>query len=300
MSNRVLVFGASGQVGSQTVKKSIDGLELIGLDRRQADVTSSDSIRLIFDKFQPDIVVNAAAYTAVDQAEVEKETAYASNNQGASLLAELCAAGEVPLIHLSTDYIFDGLKGEPYREEDTPKPLNNYGLSKLAGEASIREVLDQHIILRTSGIFSGTHDCFPRTILRAAKDYRELRVVDDQFGNPASADAVARVVLEIVRLIVKGTTDLWGTYHFAQYPDRSWYQFATEILCYAKKDRLEFEEVSITPVSTSQFGSKAARPLDSRLDSRKLMALMPLRTDLFEREIYLEETVKKILRDICK
>lgn len=299
MSNRVLVFGASGQVGSQTVKRSIDGLELIGLDHRQADITSSDSIRLLFDQLAPDIVVNAAAYTAVDQAEVEKETAYAINNQGASLLAELCVAAEVPLIHLSTDYIFDGLKGEPYREEDPAKPLNNYGLSKLAGEASIREVLDQHIILRTSGIFSGTHDCFPRTILRAAKDHRELQVVDDQFGNPTSAGAAAHVVLEIIRLIVKGTTDLWGTYHFAQYPDRSWYQFATEILCYAKQGRLEFEEVSVTPVSTSQFGSKAARPLDSRLDSRKLMALMPLRTDLFEREIYLEETVKKILRDIC-
>ena len=264
---KLLVTGANGQVGRALVEAG--GEEVVGLDRAALDITDRAAVHRSVTEHAPSLVVNAAAYTAVDRAEAEAERAFAVNRDGPAHLAAACAEAGVPLVHLSTDYVFDGTKGKPYRESDTPHPLGVYGQSKWAGEEAVREHVDRHVIVRTSWVF-GTHGAnFVRTMLRLMQERDTLRVVADQHGNPTAAADIARAVLEIAEQVHDGGDAPWGTYHFAGRPATTWHGFAEAILDEARRHG-PVRTTHVEAIPTSAYPTAASRPLDTRLDSTRL------------------------------
>lgn len=267
---RVLVAGAGGQVGRELVRAaaSFDG-EIIGLGRAALDVTDAEAARRAVEQHAPDVVINAAAYTAVDRAESEPEAAFAVNCDGAAHCAEACAAAGIPLIHFSTDYVFDGSKSAPYTEDDAPNPLGVYGASKLAGEEAVRDRLDAHVILRTSWVFSAHGHNFVKTMLRLCRERDELRVVADQHGNPTAAADIARTALAIAQRAVAGEAAAWGTFHFAGMPSTTWHGLAEAVVAEARTHGSVRAE-RVEPISTSEYPTPARRPADTRLDGERI------------------------------
>ena len=274
---KLLVTGAAGQVGAALVALAgVEEVEAVGLDRSGLDITDNEAVFRAVEEHEPDIVVNAAAYTAVDRAEDEPELAFRVNRDGAEYVALACSQAGIPLIHLSTDYVFDGRKSEPYSEDDLANPLGVYGRSKWEGEDAVRAVLDSHIILRTSWVFSPHGSNFVRTILRLASEREELRVVSDQHGCPTSADDIARALLVISRKLVEGQNS-WGAYHFAGLPPTTWFAFAQAIVDEANIRGLSRVE-NVAPISTSQFPTRAQRPMNSVLATGKIEATFGIQT----------------------
>ncbi len=266
---KLLVTGANGQVGRALVERG--GSEVVGLDRAALDITDREAVRRAVDQHAPDLVVNAAAYTAVDRAESEPDRAFAVNRDGPAYLAEVCASAAVPLVHLSTDYVFDGTKGEPYIETDTPNPLGVYGKSKWTGEEAVRERLDRHIILRTSWVFGTRGASFVRTMLRLMREREHLRVVADQWGNPTAARDIAHAVLQIAQQVGERSEVPWGTFHFAGQPATTWHGFTEAILEEARRHGpVRTERIEAIP--TSAYPTDAPRPADTRLDCTQIAA----------------------------
>lgn len=263
---RLLVTGANGQVGHALVRQG--GAAVVGLDRAALDITDREAVRRSVERHAPDLVVNAAAYTAVDRAEAELDAAFAVNRDGPAHLADACAEAGITLIHLSTDYVFDGAKGTPYVETDPVHPLGVYGRSKEAGEEAVRERLGQHVILRTSWVFGDHGQNFVRTILRLGRERDALRVVADQRGNPTSAADIAHAVLQIAERIEDAS---WGTFHFAGQPATTWHGFAEAVLEEARRHGPVRSE-RVEPIPTSAYPTAARRPADTRLDCSKLAA----------------------------
>lgn len=270
MKLKVLITGALGQVGRALTNLPDQEHEFIGLSRAELDLTSSESIERAMIAHAPDVVVNTAAYTAVDRAEDDLEQAFRVNAKGPGHLAQACLRHGVVLIHISTDYVFDGSLGRPAREEDPCIPVGVYGQSKFAGEEAIRVAGVPHICLRTSWVFSGAGPCFPRAILKAAKNQNTLRVVDDQLGGPTSALSLAQVIRCMINRIAQRDEMIWGTYHFAQGPYCSWFDFAQTILQLAAREDRAYAQIAIEPVSTEVYGARAPRPTDSRLNTDKI------------------------------
>lgn len=268
---KILVTGSEGQVGSEVARLADDDLHAAAFDRPSLDITNADQIRQALDTVQPDLLVNCAAYTAVDRAEDEPELAHAVNAKALDLLGNACAEHGIGIIHLSTDYVFDGRKAEPYVEEDRPNPLGVYGASKLAGEELLRAATDQHIILRVSWVFGRLRRSFVDTILRLARERDVLSVVDDQIGAPSPATTIAQTVLQIAQTVTD-RRDLWGTYHFSTTPALSWCSFARRIVAVAAEEGLLARVPNVRPISTAQWPAKAARPLNSRLDPARVSA----------------------------
>jgi dTDP-4-dehydrorhamnose reductase len=218
--------------------------------------------------FHPDVIINSAAYTAVDKAESEQEAAFALNRTGAGLLAEEAAKRGAAIIHISTDYVFDGRKSVPYVETDAVAPQNIYGQSKLQGEQAVRQMNPEHVIARTAWVYSATGSNFVKTMLRLAGERDSLRVVDDQIGNPTYAPHLAQALLEIARKVRHAPRDdQWGTYHLAGLGDVSWCGFAREV--FRVSAELGGPSASVTPISTADYPTPAARPKNSRLDCSK-------------------------------
>ena len=266
---KILVTGADGQVGTEMVRLADDEFRVVGLNRRDLDITDRDAITRSLDDHEPDFLVNCAAYTAVDQAEDEPDLAYRVNADAVGWLGEACDARGVGVIHFSTDYVFDGSKDGPYTEDDTPNPLNVYGASKLEGENRLRAATDRHLILRVSWVFGRIGRSFVDTILRLARERDELTVVDDQVGAPSPAEAIAETVRSMVdRMVEDG--DVWGTYHFSTVPAMSWYGFARTILAISADDGSLPSVPSLRGIETNQWPARARRPLNSQLDARKL------------------------------
>ena len=262
---KILVTGSEGQVGSEVARVADGDFRVTAFDRRSLDITHAAQIRQRLDAVRPDFVVNCAAYTAVDRAEDEAELAHAVNATAMDLLGTACAERGIGVIHLSTDYVFDGRKPDPYVEEDAPNPLGVYGASKLAGEALLRTATDRHIILRVSWVFGRLGRSFVDTILKAARDRDELTVVDDQIGAPSPATTIAQAVRQIAET-AKDRPDLWGTYHFSTTPALSWCSFARRIIAIAAEVGLLPRVPTVRPISTAEWPAKAARPLNSRLN----------------------------------
>ena len=270
---RILVTGRQGQVGSALASLGDDkGLDLFALGRSDLNITDEASIGVAFEKYQPELLINAAAYTDVDKAESEIEEAYLVNEAATALLADACAATNIPMLHISTDYVFDGSKEGLYSEVDIVNPLSVYAKSKEAGERAVRQRLDRHIILRTSWVFGIQGNNFVKTMFRLAKDCERLTVVADQYGGPSSARGIASVLLTIVAQFEKTRSDAWGTYHYCQKPYVSWYQFAQAIVERATAMELINHEVEVVPISSSEFTSHVMRPSNSRLDSTKIQS----------------------------
>jgi len=263
IGGRLLVLGAEGQLGREVVTlAAARGLDVAGFGHRDLDITRAGDLRDVL-AGGPACVVNAVAYTAVDKAESEPELAMAVNAEGPRRLAEACSAAGAALIHLSTDYVFDGLKGAPYREDDAAVPLNVYGRSKLAGEVAVREALPAHVILRSSWVFGAAGGNFVKTMLRLGGEREELSVVADQFGCPTPAAALAEAILAAAgRLAPEG----YGTYHCAGAERTSWYDFARAI--FARQEALTGRAgPRLRPIATADYPTAARRPPESSLDS---------------------------------
>ena len=258
---RVLVTGGNGQVGRSIAELASDArfaaLDIAVTDRSTVDITDRAGLNAAFDRLQPDVVINAAAFTAVDAAETDEAVAMAANADGVASLADLCAAHGARLLHLSTDYVFDGTKDGWYVESDPIAPLGVYGRTKAAGEAAAR-ACPAHLILRTSWVYAAHGNNFVKTMLRIGAERPEVGIVDDQIGCPTSARDIAESLLHLSSL------DVNGTYHLAGTDQASWYEFAVAIFAAA--------DLSATakPISTADFPTPAPRPANSRLDSSAL------------------------------
>jgi dTDP-4-dehydrorhamnose reductase len=256
----LLVLGAQGQVGRAVAACARGaGVAYEALGHAECDITNRLAVGRAVRKSS--FVVNCAAYTAVDRAEAEPAAAYRVNTLGAETVASACAAAGVPLVHLSSDYVFDGEGDRPAREDDPTRPLSAYGRSKLAGEIAVRERLEQHIILRSSWIFSAHGENFVRTILRLASTQAELRIVDDQIGGPTAADDIAAAIMRIVDVAGRSGFADWGSYHFSGAPPVSWYGFARAIARNC---------VPIQAITTADYPRPARRPRNSVLDCRRI------------------------------
>lgn len=271
----ILLLGKDGQVGWELQR----ALSLLGsvtmLDRHAADLTNSAQMAECLAKFQPNIIVNAAAYTAVDKAELEADKAYAVNATAVQTLAEEAQRLGAWLVHYSTDYVFDGTKQSAYVEEDYAAPLNAYGDSKLAGENAIRQTGCRHLILRSSWVYSLHGANFPIAILRRAQELDRLEVVNDSFGAPTSAALIADVTTLILSRIIHDqylANNSSGTYHLVASGKTSWYEYAKLLVSIARKKGLQLKagENKIFPVSGEHYQSAAKRPKNSLLDNEKI------------------------------
>jgi dTDP-4-dehydrorhamnose reductase len=272
---RVLITGAEGQIGRALRATTPPGVAVRALGRSQLDLTRQGDIALRVHEFRPDLVVNAAGYTAVDRAEAEPAAAGAVNEEGACHLAEVAAETGARMLHFSTDYVFDGKQGRPYGPGDPPNPLNVYGRSKLAGERAVLDALgDRAVVVRTAWVYAATGRNFLRTMLRLLNEREQVRVVSDQLGTPTSAASVARAAWAIA-----GHPDLRGIAHWTDDGVASWYDFAVAIQEEALQAGLLGRAAKVVPVATEEYPSPACRPRYSVLDCSAARAALQLVPD---------------------
>lgn len=266
---RILLTGKNGQVGWELSRALAPLGEVVAFGREELDLAVPDRIISAVRTVRPDVIANAAAYTAVDRAESEPDEAHAINAVAAGVLAEEAKRAGALLVHYSTDYVFDGAKNAPYVEEDPPNPLNAYGRSKLAGEDSIRAAGASHLILRTSWVYAARGQNFFMTVLRLLREKSTLRIVSDQIGAPTCAGALAVATAELLRRYDTSALEkMSGTYHATAGGSTSWYGFATQI---AHLERAALPQMpSIVPIASSEYPLPAPRPKNSRLSNEKL------------------------------
>jgi dTDP-4-dehydrorhamnose reductase len=265
---KLLVLGAGGQVGRELCRRQWPaGYRLAAFDRGDVDIIREESIATAMHRERPDIVVNAAAYTAVDRAESEPDAAWAVNCSGPALLAAACRGAAIPLIHISTDYVFDGSKPGPYREDDPVNPLGVYGRSKEAGDRALRGALAERVILRTAWVYSAHGHNFVKTMLRLAGERPVLRVVADQIGSPTSAADIAAAIATVVQRIAAGQGQ-WGTFNFTGAGAVTWHGFAETIFDLAEPWRGPAPRVEA--ITTTDYPTPARRPANSVLDCSRI------------------------------
>jgi dTDP-4-dehydrorhamnose reductase len=283
---RIIVVGKEGQVARALAERArAHGAQAVLVGRPKLDLADPSGIEDALIETGGDVIVNAAAYTAVDQAESDPELAEAINGIGAGVVAGAATAMNVPVIHLSTDYVFDGTADRPYREDDPVSPLGAYGASKLLGEEAVAAEAENHVILRTAWVYSPFGKNFVKTMLRLAADREELGVVGDQYGSPTSALDIADGILAISRNLLEKPEErsLRGLFHMTGTGFASWAEFATEI--FALSARLGGASAKVRPIATADYPTPAKRPANSRLDCSKLkevhgVALPPWRSSL--------------------
>ncbi len=277
---RILLVGAAGQVGRELERSFADAGEMSAYNRDTLDLAAPDDLRAAVRSAVPNVILNAAAYTAVDRAETEPETAMAINAHAPRVLAEEASRTDALLVHYSTDYVFDGSKAGPWVETDEPNPLNVYGASKLAGEKAIREAGGKYLILRTSWVYGPHGNNFLRTMLRLGRERDSVKIVDDQFGAPTSSMELARATRTIVDSVLAGRfgpVDDWaGLYHMTCSGSVSWCGFAQAIFARAEK-QLNGRTPEAHPIRSSEYPVKARRPHNSVLSNEKLFARFGVR-----------------------
>jgi len=263
---RILLTGANGQVGWELSDRGGQrGLEILALDRADLDITDPVSVSEEVNRSGVSLVVNAAGYTAVDEAESEPELAFAVNRDGPTYLASACGKVGIPLVHISTDYVFDGQKKGAYLETDPVSPLSIYGKSKAAGEVAVRKHLREHFILRTGWVYGVHGHNFVKTMLRLGREREEVQVVTDQYGCPTYAADLAETILRIAAQLQEGRQIIWGTYHYCGKGVTSWHGFAEEIFRLANQ-YTSLKVKRIEPISTAEYPTPAKRPANSVLD----------------------------------
>ena len=262
----ILVTGGAGQVATELA--ALGGNRIVRVGRPEFDFDRPDSIAATFDRVRPAAVVNAAAWTAVDAAEAEEAAAFRANRDGPAALARLCAATDVPLIHLSTDYVFDGRKPTPYVETDPTGPMGAYGRSKLAGEQAVLGAGGRAVVLRTAWVYNATGKNFVRTMLAAALKTDTLRVVADQQGSPTHAADMAAAILAVLDRMADWRPEYGGVFHAAGTGSTTWHGFAEAIFTEAAQHGRR--KPTVVPIATADWPTPAARPANSRLDCTKL------------------------------
>ncbi len=289
----MLVIGSSGQIASalrQNAASSALSVQCHG--RETVDVTRPESVTVLLANAGADMVVNAAAYTAVDAAESETERAFAVNCDGPANLAEACRKLDLPLIHISTDYVFDGTKHGAYREDDPINPVNVYGASKAAGETKIRDGHFRHVILRTSWVYSPFGNNFVKSMLRLGAEREHLRVVSDQYGCPSSAIDIAGAIVAISTKLFDHIPDGYGTFHYCGAGATSWAAFAEEIFRVAVKKGAGLP-CRVIPIPAVDYESNVTRPMNSELNCDKIRDVFDINTQPWRSS--LEDCIERII-----
>jgi dTDP-4-dehydrorhamnose reductase len=288
----IAIFGAGGQVGQELSRVCAQrGIAACGFTRAEADIADRDAVSRALEAANPRLVINAAAFTKVDLGEQEVEMAARANAVGPAVLAEDCARARVPLIHLSTDYVFDGAKAGPYVETDAPAPLGVYGRTKLAGEEAVRERAPAHVILRTSWVFGRYGGNILKTVLRLADERPELRFVADQHGCPTATADIAEAILAAARRL-HADDPVSGTYHFAGSGATTWFGFVGRVL--EARAALTGRRTRVLPITTGEHPTPARRPLNSVLDSCLFARTFGLRARPWEERV--DEAVRQLLQ----
>ncbi|WP_299568275.1 dTDP-4-dehydrorhamnose reductase [uncultured Shewanella sp.] len=269
---RVLITGCHGQVGNSLTEKLSKDKEIIvlALDRDSLNITNQDAVNASVAEFQPSVIINAAAHTAVDKAEEEVELSYAINRDGPKFLAQAAQNVGAAILHISTDYVFEGNKVGEYTESDNTNPQGIYGESKLAGEMAVAEACDKHVILRTAWVFGENGNNFVKTMLRLGVTRDALNIVGDQHGGPTYAGDIAEALIKIAKHITQGDAVDYGVYHFAGLPHVNWYEFALAIFDIATNQGLINKKPTLTSITTEQYPTPAKRPSNSRLSTKKI------------------------------
>ena len=284
---KILLTGKDGQVGFVLHKKLVPVGEVIATDRNELNLENPDAIRTFIEKIKPDIIINAAAYTDVDKAETEIELAHKLNSEAPKVLAEKASQLNIPIIHFSTDYVFDGLKDEPYVETDQANPQSIYGKTKWLGEEAIRNH-KKHIILRTCWVFSSQGQNFLKTILKLIQEKTSLNIVSDQIGTPTSTDTIANVTYNIIKTILyKADFEDFGTYHVALEGETNWHQYACFINDEAMRLGLKTTMTSkdINSISSDAYPTLAKRPMNSGLNTIKIKKVFMLELPHWKAEV---------------
>ena len=292
---KILLTGKDGQVGFALHKKLASLGEVIATNRDMLDLSNPQVIRAFIDQTKPDIIINPAAYTKVDQAQNEPELASQINAVAPQVLTDKASELDIPIIHFSTDYVFDGLKNEPYLETDKVNPQSVYGQTKWQGEEAVRQH-KRHIIFRTSWVFSSHGENFLKTILKLIQEKTSLNVVSDQIGTPTSSEALADVTYKIVEAIFNDPHFKdFGTYHLTLDNETNWYRYACFITDEAKRLGLQTLMTSkdIKPISSDAYPTLAKRPMNSRLDTTKIKKTFMLELPHWEEEV--KRTLKALI-----
>jgi dTDP-4-dehydrorhamnose reductase len=263
----ILVFGGNGQLGRELARAAaaLRVMPLHALARTDVDIADRAAVAAAFTRWQPALIVNAAAYTKVDRAETDVEEARLANEVGPAVVASACATAGIPMVHVSTDYVFDGTKDGAYLESDPVCPINVYGRTKCAGEHAVRSVLKSHVIVRTAWVYSEFGHNFLKTILGLAATRDELRIVADQHGSPTSARELADAILRIAPRLMR-REQVWGTYHFTADGVTTWHGFASRIV--AAQAPASGRAPLVVPIKTIDYPTPAQRPANSQLDCR--------------------------------
>ncbi len=282
---RILITGARGQIGQELLCSVPKEWHVHGLNSSELDITDAKLVMATVRLLQPQLIINTAAYTAVDQAENDSQRAYAVNHLGAENLAKAAQTFGCPLLHISTDYVFSGEHNQPYTEQDIAAPCSVYGISKWLGEQAVRESCPQHIILRTSWVFGMHGNNFVKTMLRLRQERDALSIVSDQVGGPTSARSIAHVLWQIAQQYQSRDSYAWGTYHFSGAPACSWYDFADEIFKQATELKLIPHSPVLNPINSSDYLTLARRPAYSVLDNTKFQQQFNIRQSDWKSEL---------------
>lgn len=290
---KVLIIGANGQVGRSLVKifqLKQEDTKYIAWTRKELDISNKKNIKNCFKSINVDFVINASAYTDVEKAEDEKELASLVNGYAVGWLAQACKVKNIALIHISTDYIFDGFKQGMYSENDQTNPINAYGLSKLDGENSIQNIWGKHIILRASWVFSEYGNNFVKTMIKLSNYREKITIIADQYGSPTSANSIARVIFSICLFIYKSKSfNEWGIYNYTDFPITTWHQFASYVI----SKNLQAKTSHIEPMLSKDFKTKAKRPQNSALDIHKIKKIFNIKQYQWTKEV---DRIIKVLR----
>ena len=284
---RVLITGAHGQVGQELMQSAPASWQVSGFGSKELDISDTQQVLNTIQQLQPQLIINAAAYTAVDQAESDQKRAYAVNQHGAHNLAQAAQSVDCPLLHISTDYVFDGQHNQPYTEHDTPAPNSVYGDSKWQGEQAITAICRKYIILRTSWVFGLHGNNFVKTMLRLGQERDALSIVSDQVGGPTSARSIAQALWQIAQQYQSSGDCPWGTYHFSGAPTCSWYNFAEEIFAQAAALQLISKAPKLKPINTNEYPTPAKRPTYSVLDNSKIQQQLDITQSNWKTELAL-------------
>jgi len=267
-------------------------LSVIGVDKLELDITESDTTFSFLKNADPELVINCAAYTAVERSEIETDLAFAVNRNGSANLAGACQYLGIPLVHISTDYVFDGNSERPYREDDPVNPINVYGQSKWEGEEAIRSQLNEHLIIRTAWLYGVHGQNFVKTIKKLVNERENMRVVTDQYGCPTWTKDLVEAIGVIVNRILEDKKKIqWGTYHYCGRGYTTWYAFAIAII-EEIQNQAPVKVTSVTPVNSSEYPTPICRPVNSALDCRKISINFGIQTHPWK------ESLKKMVHEL--
>lgn len=281
----IVLFGGSGQVGSELIRRLEKlNLNFIAPTSNEVSFLDCDDINSFLNSCSPKIIINCAAYTDVEAAESKADDAFKVNFYSVQTIANFCFNNSVPLIHISTDYVFNGRKDSEYSETDEVSPLNIYGWSKLAGEKAITDMLKKYVIFRTSWVFSATGKNFVTTMASLLSKKNEVKVVGDQYGCPTSASSIASAIILVVKAIQSNTIFNWGIYNYSNFPPTTWFEVSNKILEILSSNNKSIS-CKIIEVSSDKFPTKAARPTFSVLSNKKFIKETGITPNLWHDEI---------------